>query len=373
MADKRDYYEVLGLQKTATDDEIKKAFRQLAKKYHPDMHPGDKECEAKFKEINEAYEVLSDPQKRQSYDQFGFDGPQGGFGGQGFGGQGFGGFGGFGDIFDTFFGGGGGGGRQSRNPNAPRRGNDIGEEIRITFEEAAFGCEKEIEIHREEECDECHGSGAKAGTSAETCPICHGTGQVSSQQSTLFGSFMTQRPCDRCRGTGKIIKEPCTRCKGKGRIYRKHTIKVKIPAGIDNGQSIVMRGEGHHGTKGGSSGDLHITVGVMHSSVFERRGYDLYMNIEIDYAKAVLGGEISINTLENTATLKIPEGTQPGTRFRMRNFGIIHLNTQVKGDLFVTVTIRVPKKLTNKQKDLLLAYDEEMNGTDSKKKKKGAL
>ncbi len=365
MANKRDYYEVLGVGKNATDDEIKKAFRKLAKQYHPDIHPGDKECEEKFKEVNEAYAVLSDQEKRANYDQFGFDGPQG-FGGT-YGG-GFEGFSGFGDIFDTFFG--GGGGRQSRNPNAPQRGNDLRVDIRITFEEAAFGCKKEFEVPREEECDQCHGSGAKEGTQPETCPICNGTGQVRTQQNTIFGSFASTRPCDRCRGTGKIIKEPCTRCNGKGRIRRKRKISVNIPAGIDNGQSITLRGEGEQGKRGGSAGDLYVRITVMGHESFERRGSDLFLSLEIDYHTAVLGGEVQVPTLEETVSLKIPEGTQPGSRFRIRNKGIVYINTQSRGDMYVTVNIRIPKKLTNKQRDLLRAFGDELSGTDDKKKKK---
>lgn len=363
MANKRDYYEVLGVQKGASEADIKKAFRTAAKKYHPDLHPGDKECEAKFKEVNEAYEVLSDPQKKANYDQFGFDGPQG-FGGFG---EGFSGadFSGFGDIFDTFF---GGASRQRRNPNAPQRGNDMRVDIRITFEEAAFGTKRDIDIVREEECDKCHGTGAKEGTQPETCPICHGSGQVRSQQNTVFGSFATTRPCDRCHGTGKIIKEPCDRCSGKGRIRRKKTISVKIPAGIDNGQQISLRGEGEHGIRGGAKGDLYVRVSVQPHQNFVRNGSDLFLDLNIDYATAVLGGEIEVKTLDGTAKLKIPEGTQPQTRFRMKNQGIVHINSTNKGDLYVTVNIEVPKHLTNKQKDLLKAFNDEMKDKAKKKK-----
>lgn len=366
MANKRDYYEVLGVQKNASEDEIKKAFRQLAKKYHPDMHPGDAECEARFKEVNEAYDVLSDPQKRANYDQFGHDGPQGfGGGGYTYSSEGF---SGFGDIFDTFF---GGGTRQQRNPNAPQRGNDLRVDLRISFTEAAFGTKKDVELLREEECDMCHGSGAKPGTQPETCPICHGSGQVHSQQNTIFGSFASTRPCDRCRGTGKIVKDPCTRCSGKGRIRRRRTLNINIPAGIDNGQAITLRGEGEQGRRGGGNGDLYIRIAVADHDRFLRRGSDLFLNMDIDYATAVLGGEIQVSTLEGTANLKIPEGTQPGTRFRMKNQGIVRINTQIKGDLYVTVNITVPKRLTNKQKDLLKAFQEELSGTEKGKKKKG--
>ena len=367
MANKRDYYEVLGVQKNASDDELKKAFRKMAKQYHPDIHPGDKDAEAKFKEINEAYDVLSDPQKRANYDQFGFDGPQG-FGGGTYQG-GFDGFSGFGDIFDTFFG--GGAGRQTRNPNAPQRGNDLRVDLKISFEEAAFGCQKEIEVLREEECDVCHGSGAKEGTSPETCPICHGSGQVRTQQNTIFGSFASTRPCDRCRGTGKIIKEPCSRCNGKGRIRRKRKINVTIPAGINEGQAINLHGEGEQGKKGGSAGDLYVRITITPHDKFVRRGSDIFLDFDIDYPKAVLGGEVQIPTLEGAVSLKIPEGTQPGTRFRIKNQGIVYINTQSKGDMYVTVNIQVPKRLTNKQKDLLKAFGDELNGHEEKKKKKG--
>lgn len=369
MASKRDYYEVLGVQKNATDDEIKKAFRKMAKQYHPDIHPGDKDCEAKFKEVNEAYAVLSDAEKRANYDQFGFDGPQG-FGGGTYGG-GFDGFSGFGDIFETFF---GGGQRQSRNPNAPQRGNDLRVDLRISFEEAVFGCEKEIEVLREEECDVCHGSGAKEGTQPETCPTCNGTGQVRSQQNTIFGSFASTRPCDRCRGTGKIIKDPCTRCNAKGRIRKKRKINVKIPAGIDNGQAINLHNEGEQGRKGGRNGDLYVRVTVTPHETFVRSGSDIHLSLDIDYHIAVLGGEIKVPTIDGTTvSLKIPEGTQPGARFRLKNQGVVYINTQSKGDMFVTVNIAVPKRLTNKQKDLLKAYGEELSGSapEEKKKKKG--
>ncbi len=367
MANKRDYYEVLGVQKNATDDEIKKAFRQMAKKYHPDIHPGDKDCEAKFKEVNEAYAVLSDSEKRANYDQFGFDGPQG-FGGGTYSGFGGADFSGFGDIFDTFF---GGGGRQTRNPNAPQRGNDLRYDLHISFEEAVFGCKKEIEILREEECDVCHGSGAKEGTSPETCPVCHGSGQVRTQQNTIFGSFASTHPCERCRGTGKIISDPCPRCNGKGRIRRRRKINVTIPAGIDSGQSINLRGEGEQGKKGGPAGDLFVRITVAPHNKFVRRGSDIFLDLDIDFAKAALGGEVTVPTLEGEATLKIPEGTQTGSRFRMRNQGVVYINTQSKGDMYVTVNIVVPKRLTNKQKDLLRAFDEDLNGTSEKKKKKG--
>lgn len=371
MAEKRDYYEVLGVGKDAGDDDIKKAFRQQAKKWHPDVNQGNKEAEAKFKELNEAYEVLSDPQKKAQYDQFGHSGPAGaGFGGGGAGfGGGFEGFGGFGDIFDTFFGGGGG----RRNPTGPQRGEDLRYDLTITFEEAAFGASKEINIIRDEQCDECGGSGAEKGTHAETCPACHGSGQVRAQQNTIFGSFASVRPCEQCGGTGKIVKTPCKKCSGRGRIRRSRRMTVQIPAGIDNGQSIVMRGEGEHGLRGGGTGDLHIFITVSPHKLFVRRGADLFMSLNIGYAEAVLGGEVEVPTLGSSVKYKIPEGTQPNTRFRLKNQGIQKLRSNDRGDLYVTVNIEVPKRLSSKQKELLRQFDDELRGIDSggQEKKKG--
>jgi len=372
MAEKRDYYEVLGVSKDASDEDIKKAYRQQAKKWHPDMNQGNKEAEAKFKELGEAYETLSDSQKRAQYDQFGHSAPQGGFsGGSGFGGGGgFEGFGGFGDIFDSFFGGGGGG---RRNPTGPQRGEDLRYDLTITFEEAAFGTTKEINIIRDEQCDECSGSGAEKGTSPETCPVCHGSGQVRSQQNTIFGSFASVRPCDQCGGTGKIVKSPCRKCSGRGRIRRSRRMNVQIPAGIDNGQSISMRGEGEHGVHGGPAGDLYIYITVSPHKIFVRRGADIFMNLNIGYAEAALGGEVEVPTLESSVKYKIPEGTQPNTRFRLKNQGIQKLRSNDRGDLYVTVNIDVPKHLNNKQKELLRQFDDEMKGIDhsAQDKKKG--
>lgn len=348
---KADYYEVLGVKKDASDGEIKSAFRKAAKQYHPDLHPGDAEAEKKFKEINEAYEVLSDSDKRAKYDQFGhaaFDPSQGG----GYGGAGF---GGFEDIFSAFtggFGGFGGFGGSTRR-NGPVAGNDLRYNLNITFEEAAFGVKKEILVPREENCATCGGTGAKAGTQPTTCSVCGGSGQVRSQQNTMFGSFSTVRPCDACGGTGKIIKEPCTDCRGKGRVNRSKRIVVNVPAGIDNGQMLTMRGEGEAGLRGGPSGDLYISISVKPHKLFIRNGSDLHLNMDIPMTVAALGGEIQVPTLNGTVKYSIPEGTQPGTTFRLREQGIVRLNTNQKGDLLVKANVVVPKKLNDEQKELM--------------------
>jgi len=371
MAEKRDYYETLGVGRDASDEEIKKAFRQLAKKHHPDINPGNAASEAEFKEVSEAYEVLSDSQKRQQYDQFGHAGTQNGFGGAGAGAGGFEGFGGFGDIFETFF----GGGAAQRTSTGPQRGDDLRYELTITFEEAAFGTTKEVNIIRDEQCDECGGSGAEKGTKADTCPICHGTGQVRAQQNTIFGSFASVRACDNCRGTGKIIKTPCKRCSGRGRIRRSRAIKINIPAGIDNGQSMTVRGEGEHGLRGGGTGDLYVFIKVQPHKLFVRRDYDLYINLNIGFAEAALGGEVEVPTLGNPVKYKIPEGTQPGARFRLKGQGIHKLRSTDLGDLYVTVNIDVPRKLSNKQKELLQQFNDDLKGIErpnhEKEKKKG--
>lgn len=348
---KADYYEVLGVKKEASDGEIKSAFRKAAKQYHPDLHPGDAEAEKKFKEINEAYEVLSDSDKRAKYDQFGhaaFDPSQGG----GYGGAGF---GGFEDIFSAFtggFGGFGGFGGSTRR-NGPVAGNDLRYNLNITFEEAAFGVKKEILVPREENCATCGGTGAKIGTQPTTCSVCGGSGQVRSQQNTMFGSFSTVRPCDACGGTGKIIKEPCPDCRGKGRVNRSKRIVVNVPAGIDNGQMLTMRGEGEAGLRGGPSGDLYISISVKPHKLFVRNGSDLHLNMDIPMTVAALGGEIQVPTLNGTVKYNIPEGTQPGTTFRLREQGIVRLNTNQKGDLFVKANVVVPKKLNDEQKELM--------------------
>ncbi len=357
MADKRDYYEVLGVQKSASADEIKRAYRKLAKQYHPDMNPGDKTAEQKFKEVNEAYDVLSDEDKRSKYDQYGhaaFDPSMGG-------GSGFGGFGGadfdFGDIFSSFFG--GGGGSSSRNRNAPVRGEDVATRITITFDEAVFGCKKEISFARVEACPECDASGAAKGTKAETCQTCRGTGSVTVQQQTMLGYMQTQRACQNCRGTGKIIKTPCKNCNGKGFIKINKKLEVTIPAGIDSMQRIILRGQGSAGRNGGSAGDLIIEVRVKEHKIFTRSGNNIYCEIPISFSEAALGAEIDIPTLgEKTEKYEIPEGTQTGTTFTIRGKGIPDVNTKRKGDLIITVTVETPKNLTSEQKKLLEKFSE---------------
>ena len=356
MADnKRDYYEVLGVAKGASDDEIKKAYRSLAKKYHPDMNPGDKEAEAKFKEANEAYDVLSDKDKRAKYDQFGhaaFDPTMGG-GGSGFGG--FGGFGGgdfdFGDIFSSFFGGGGG---SSRRQNAPVDGDDILTRVTITFDEAVFGCKKEVSFARVEACSDCGSSGAKKGTSPETCQTCRGSGRVTVTQRTMLGEMRTQRACNSCRGTGKIVKDPCPNCNGKGFIKINKKLEVSIPAGIDSQQRIVLRGQGSAGRNGGVNGDLVIEVMVKPHDVFTREGSDVFCEVPISFTEAALGAEIDIPILGGKSEkYTIPEGTQSGTTFTLRGKGITNINSKRKGDLILTVVVETPRNLNAEQKKLL--------------------
>lgn len=351
---KEDYYELLGVNKNATDDEIKSAFRKLAKQYHPDLQTGDKaEAEAKFKQINEAYEVLSNKEKRAKYDQFGhaaFDPAAGG----GYGSYGGAGFGDFSDIFDTMFGGFGGGfGDRRQQYNGPARGNDLKYNITITFEEAAFGVKKEILIPREENCPDCGGSGSKPGSTPKKCSACNGTGQVRVQQNTVFGSFATMRTCDSCHGSGKIITDPCTRCGGKGRINKSNRINVNIPAGINNGQTLTMRGEGEAGLRGGPNGDLYIGITVKPHKIFTRKGYDLFMDINLPMTTATLGGTIQVPTLKEPVKYTVPAGTQPGTTFRLKEQGVQKLNSAGKGDLFVRAVVQIPKRLNEEQTELL--------------------
>ena len=362
MAEKRDYYEVLGVKKDATADEIKKAFRKLTKENHPDLHPGDKACEERFKEANEAYEVLSDEEKRKKYDQFGhaaFD-PNAGFGGGGFGD--FGGFGGFGDIFSDIFGGFGGSTRS--NPNAPRRGESVRASVNISFEEAAFGCKKEVTINKVESCPDCKGTGCAPGTTPEICPDCKGSGQVTVNQRTPFGVIQSSSPCSKCRGTGKIIHQPCKTCRGMGSIRRQHKVEVNIPAGIDDGQTISKPGVGNAGVNGGPAGDLLVTVIVRPHPRFERDGTSVLLEQEISYAQAALGSEVEVPTLDGKVKLTIPEGTQPGAVFRMRGKGIPYLRGGGRGDQFVTVNIKVPKNLTSSQKELLRQFAASMGELD---------
>ncbi|HBI64240.1 MAG TPA: molecular chaperone DnaJ [Clostridiales bacterium] len=355
MADKRDYYEVLGVSKGATDDEIKKAYRKLAKKYHPDLNKNNPQAAEKFKEAGEAYEILSDKDKRARYDQFGFAGVdpnyaagQGGFSG---------GFGGFedvdlGDIFGSFFGGGFGGARQNR-ANAPRQGESIRRSVVLSFEEAAFGCEKEITIDRVEKCTECGGTGAQKGYAPETCSTCHGTGTVQQTQRTPFGSFSSSSPCPNCRGTGKIIKKPCKKCRGTGTERRSRKLKVSIPAGIDDGQSVALRGQGGAGINGGPAGDVIVTVSIRPHPLFQRDGYDVWCEVPISYAQACLGDKLIVPTIDGKVEYTMPSGTQPGTVFRMRGKGIQSVGGRGRGDQYVKVTLEVPKNLNDKQKDLL--------------------
>ena len=351
--EKRDYYEVLGLKKGASEDEIKKAFRKMAMKYHPDKNPGDKNAEAKFKEVNEAYGVLSDPEKKKMYDQFGHAGvdPNAGFGGGG----GFqGGFGGFDDIFDMFggmFGGRGGFGQQRRN--GPMKGRDIQQSMTITFEEAAFGVKKDIRISKYVKCEKCDGSGAEPGTSKAQCPKCGGSGQIHTQQKTPFGNFSSVQPCDRCGGTGEIIEKPCSTCGGTGQVKKTVTISVNIPAGVDNDSIIPIRGQGEPGINGGPNGDLYIVLSVKAHKVFKRRGNDLQLEIPISFDQAALGAEITVPTLEEKIKYKVPAGTQPGTIFRIKGKGIVSARGGRKGDLYVKVNLEVPTKLSGKQKEAI--------------------
>ena len=354
---KRDYYEVLGVSKSASDDEIKKAYRSLAKKYHPDIHPGDKEAEEKFKEVGEAYEILSDADKRSKYDAYGhaaFDPSSGMGGGGGFSG-GFGDFSDLGDIFSSFFGGGFSSGSQRRN--GPVRGEDLSESITISFEEAVFGCKKEISFGRVERCADCSGSGAAAGSSPETCSNCGGTGSIRTTQRTMLGMMQSTQPCPNCRGTGKIIKNPCNNCKGKGFVRIRKKLEVDIPAGIDDAQRIVLRGQGNEGRNGGSAGDLFLNINVRPHHIFERDGINVYCEVPITIVEAALGADIEIPTLEGkTVTYKIPEGTQTGTSFTLKGKGIRQLNTQRYGNLIFTVVVETPKNLTEAQKKLLREF-----------------
>jgi len=373
MAEKRDYYEVLGVDRNASDAEIKKAYRKLAKQYHPDVNPGDKAAEAKFKEINEAYEVLSDPQKRARYDQFGHAGTDpNGFGGfEGFGG-GFGDFdfGGIGDIFESFFGGSGFGRSSTRSRSGPRKGADLKYSMEISFEEAVFGAEKEIHINRLETCGTCNGTGAKPGTSPVTCSHCNGTGQVQYRQSTPFGQFVNIKTCDVCHGEGKIITNPCTTCNGKGKVRKSVKIKVNIPAGIDDGQTISLRGEGEPGSKGGPPGDLFISIRVKPHPLFQRQGNDIYCDIPITFVQAALGAELEVPTLDGKVKYNIPEGTQTGTVFRLRGKGVPFLRGSGRGDQYVKVYIDVPKRLNEKQKALLREFAQ-ISGDEVHEQRKG--
>lgn len=349
---KRDYYEVLGIGREASTEEIKKAFRKLARQYHPDANSGDENAEEKFKEIAEAYEILSDPEKRANYDRFGHAAANG----QGFGGfrEGFGGFGadfgGFGDIFDMFF------GRGARAQRGPQKGADIRVDVEISFKEAAFGVEKDIRVPRFEECEKCGGTGAAAGTSPQRCSVCGGTGQVQFSQSTLFGRVMQTHTCDRCRGTGRVIEKPCSVCQGSGQVRRARNIHVKIPAGVDTGTRLRVTGEGEAGLHGGPRGDLYVYLNVRPHRLFKREGNDIIYEAPVSFAQAALGDEFEIPTLEGVIKIRIPEGTQHGTEFRLRGKGIPDLKGYGRGDQYVRVKVVTPTKLSERQKQLLREF-----------------
>ena len=371
MADKRDYYEVLGVSKGASDDEIKKAYKKQARKYHPDLNPDNKEAEEKFKDVNAAYEVLSASPKTARYDQYGHAGVDPNFGAGGFGGGVVGNFdfGALGDIFGSFFGGGFGGGRRS-NPNAPQRGESIRLSLAITFEEAAFGCEKDVTVERMEQCGTCHGNGCAPGTTPEVCPDCHGSGQVQVRRQTPMGVFATTSPCGRCGGKGKIIHQPCTDCKGSGSVRKRKTIKASIPAGIDNGQTISIRGQGHAGKNGGPAGDLLITITVKPHELFRREGTSILCDAPITFAQAVLGAELEIPTIDGKVKYDLPEGTQTGTTFRLKGKGIPSINGRGRGDQYVTVYIETPKNLNKEQKEALKKFAEAVGDTNYEERRK---
>ena len=357
MAEKRDYYEVLGVPKNASDADIKKAFRTLAKKYHPDMHPGDKECEEKFKEAQEAYAVLSDAEKRKQYDQFGhaaFDGTGGGAGGFDFSGMDMGDI--FGDIFGDFF---GGGGARRRGNDGPMKGANLRTSVRITFEEAVFGCEKEIEMVLKDECATCHGTGAKPGTSPETCTKCGGKGKVVFTQQSFFGTVQNVQTCPDCNGTGKVVKDKCPDCRGTGYIARKRKIQVTIPAGIDNGQSVRIREKGEPGVNGGPRGDLLVEVVVSRHLIFQRQDMNIYSTAPVTFAQAALGGEIRINTVDGDVLYEVKPGTQTDTKIRLKGKGVPSLrNKGVRGDQYVTLVVQTPTGLNNEAKEALRHFDE---------------
>lgn len=356
MAEKRDYYEILGIDRNTSSEDIKKAYRKLAKKYHPDVNQGDKDAEAKFKEVNEAYTILSNPETKARYDQYGHAGMNGE---SGFGGFGDFDFGGFGDIFESFFGGSSGFGRSSgRTRNGPRRGADIRYSLEISFEEAAFGVGKTININRPEKCETCNGTGSKPGSGPETCKHCNGSGQIQYKQSTPFGQFVNVKTCEICHGEGKVIKNPCNTCSGRGSIRKNVRIEVKVPAGIDDGQTISLRGEGEPGSKGGPSGDLFISIRVRPHPLFKRQGSDVVCEMPITFVQAALGAEVEVPTLDGKVSYKINEATQTGTVFRLKGKGIPYLKGNGRGDQYVKVNVEVPRKLNAKQKEILTQFAE---------------
>ena len=372
MADKRDYYEVLGISKTASPDEIKKAYRQMAKKYHPDANPGDKEAEAKFKEAAEAYGILSDPEKKKLYDQYGHAAFEAG--GAGAGGYNYQNmdmndiFSSFGDIFGDLFGGGGfggfggfGSGRSSRSYNGPAQGSNVRARIRISFEEAVFGCSKHIDINYKEECETCHGSGAKPGTSPEKCTKCNGTGQVTVTRQSLFGMMQSTQICPDCGGSGQVVRDKCPDCKGAGYKQRRKKIEVKVPAGIDSGQSIRISGMGEPGLKGGSRGDLLVEVVIGESREFQRDGVNIYSEMDITFPEAALGGQIKVHTIDGDVLFPIKGGTQTGTTIRLKNKGVPYLrDSNKRGDQYTILNVVVPKTMNGRQKEALKAFDEVM-------------
>ena len=370
MAEKRDYYEVLGIAKTASEDEIKSAYRKLAKKYHPDLNPGNKEAEEKFKEVGEAYEILSDAQKRARYDQFGHAGvdPNYGAGAGGFGG----GFGGvdlgdlFGDLGDIF---GMGGGRRRANPNAPRKGSDIRVSLALSFMEAAHGCTKTVSVNRQDVCTECGGSGAAKGTSPDTCPDCRGTGYVTVQQRTPFGVMQSSQPCTRCGGKGRIIKSPCSKCHGSGKTGSTKRVEVKVPAGIDDDQSLCLQGLGDAGINGGPNGDLYVIVTVRPDAMFERDRFDVHVTVPITYSQAVLGAEVEVPTIDGKVKSDVPEGTQSGTVFRLRGKGIQYIRGRGRGDQYVHVVVEIPKKLTKTQREALKKFEDTLKDDNYEQRK----
>ena len=371
MAEKRDYYEVLGIKKGASESEIKSAFRKQAMKYHPDKNPGNKEAEEKFKEINEAYSILSDPDKKEKYDRFGHAGvdPNAGFGGGGFSGD----FSDLGDIFGDIFGGGfsgGFGGFSQARRNGPRKGRDLQKGVSITFEEAAFGTKKEIKLTKYVACEECGGSGAQKGTGKKTCPTCNGRGQVQSVQRTPFGQFATSRVCETCGGTGQVIEKPCTACGGSGKVKKTVTIAVSIPAGVDNDSVVTIRGQGEPGENGGPSGDLYLVMSVAPHKLFTRKGNDLWIEMPITFTQAALGDELVVPTLTEKVQYKIPAGTQPGTVFRLKGKGIKNVRTGRAGDLYVKVNLEVPTKLSSKQKKQIQELGDSLTHDSYTKKKK---
>ncbi len=369
MAEKRDYYEVLGVDKSASDDEIKKAYRKAAKKYHPDLNPNNKEAEEKFKEANEAYEILSDSEKKARYDQFGHAGVdpnygagQGGYGG-GFGGMDF----DLGDIFGSIFGNGfggfGGGGRA--NPNAPQRGSDTQASITISFEEAAKGCSRSIDTMRIETCDECNGNGCQSGTSPKTCPECHGRGQVTVQQRTPFGVIQSSKPCSHCNGRGTVIDKPCKKCNGAGRVRKSAKLDINIPAGVDDRQILTVRGQGNKGVNGGPAGDLNIVVNVRPHPIFERDGYNVWCDVHLTFMQVALGCTIQVPTLDGKVEYSVPAGTQPGDVFKLRGRGIQSRGGIGKGDQLVRIIVDIPKKLTDKQSELIKQLAMEFGAADN--------